>query len=102
MKMEASRNWVGTMRASITCKTLRAEVRRLGGTVEDDSGGRWHVLQLTAPVGMLWAGEKLRQIRVEWPYGESSEGACREAWQRIYRGDFVPIPEGSRNLYATD
>ena len=68
-KHTPDRDWVGTMKAGITIKTLRAQVVKMGGTVEDDSGGRWHVLQLTAPRGQMWS-EGLRQIRVEWPYGE--------------------------------
>jgi hypothetical protein len=96
------RDWVGTMRASITVKTIRFEVRRLGGTIEDDSGGRWHVLQLTAPPCHVWRGERLKHIRVEWPFGESSEPACREAWERIthYAGlPFELMTDDERKFY---
>ncbi len=84
----------------IDARNLAKRVIAIGGTVENDSCGRWNVLQLIAPSGMLWP-EGLRLIKVEWPKGESPQPACRDAWSRI-SGDLKPINPNNADLYAED
>jgi hypothetical protein len=89
---------VGTMKGSITSKTLRAEMKRRGGTVEDDSAGRWHVLQLTAPEGKVWS-EGVKHIKVEWPFGQSSLISCTDAWKRISSQSFRDMTESEKDFF---
>lgn len=88
----------------ITKRQLVAFAKRLGATVEDDSAGRWNVLQLVSPEGMLWQ-EDIRCIKVQWPVGESSEPACRDAYSRLSacaNSPFRPMTQEEKELYAED
>lgn len=89
----------GVIRSISQLKLIEA-VEKLGGRVVNESAGRWAVLQLEAPPGMLW-NEGVQSLRVEWPGGESSLYACADAFERIKQG-FRPMREDERELYATD
>jgi len=45
---------------------LNREADKHGATVEDDSSGRWRVLQIVAPEGKLWVDGSCTCLRVEW------------------------------------
>lgn len=106
MGMNEKHGWAGTEgdRLRIDRRKLTAFAKRLGATVEDDSTGNWRILQLIAPQGMLWA-EGIRCIKVEWPTGEASEPACRDAYMRLSsmaQSPFREMTEHEKDLYTED
>jgi hypothetical protein len=103
MKNTRQWGWAGSEgdRLRINKRKLVAFATRIGATVEDDSAGRWTVLQIIAPAGQLWS-EGIRMIRVEWTTGESSEPACRDAYSRISSMSpyFRPMTERETDFYS--
>lgn len=91
----------GSGRQRILKRDLVCLAKKIGATVENDSSGNWNVLQLVAPAGFLW-DEGIQCIKVEWPVGESSEPACRDAYSRISGAKFRPMTDKEREFYAED
>jgi len=81
-----------TMKA-ITLRELRSAAQAVGAKVEDDSAGRWNVLQIIAPNGKQWKDGGCRSLKVEWPQGQSAQDAYRDAMNRIRVGLDVADPE---------
>jgi hypothetical protein len=54
-----------------TIMALRFLVMSLGGTLEQDSGGRFKVWQCVAPAGRIWRGGS-KHVRLEWMPGVST------------------------------
>lgn len=56
-----------------TRAALNTQAKRLGATIEDDSAGRWNVLQCVAPDGEVWNDTGGIHIKIEWPRGSTKE-----------------------------
>jgi hypothetical protein len=68
-----------------TIQMLKREAKKIGATVEKDSGGRYCTWQVTAPEGFQFTDGGTESLRVEWAYGDSAwrDDAIQEALLRM-------------------
>lgn len=72
------------MAGKLSVKDLRQAAKKVGATIECDSGGRYEVYQVCTPTGKRWE-PGLHMLRVEWMAGipEHKQLALEDALQRI-------------------
>jgi hypothetical protein len=58
-------------------KTIKSAVESVGGTMEQDGGGRFEVWQCCAPYGLVWVGGS-KHIRLEWQPGVKTSKEARK------------------------
>jgi hypothetical protein len=94
---DAMRKSIGEEGQSMFMPATRAHLKnaaeKLGATVEDDSDGRWTVLQVVAPAGMIWRDSGGKHLKVEWPAGNKGSEPITDAINRIKVG-LEPDAEG--------
>jgi hypothetical protein len=71
-----------------TIQMLRREAKKIGATVESDSGGRYCTWQVIAPDGFLFSDGSTGSLKVEWIHGDSAwrDDAIQEAIVRMGYG----------------
>ncbi len=71
---------------ALSLSSLKAQARKSGAEVIDESLGRLAVYQIEAPSGFLWHPDGVSSFRVEWMRGPSGSAVWTQEKRHAIRG----------------